>query len=83
MGGGKGTVTPLLKGKVQIPPPAGHFIDLPCPKKKKILTPLCSEKFFSMFHVKIIKNVPQKCKNVYFFNKFIKSLKKCMFGGSF
>ena len=25
--GGKGTVTPFLKGKVRIPPPAGHFID--------------------------------------------------------
>ncbi len=25
--GGKDTVIPLLKGKVQIPPPAGHFID--------------------------------------------------------
>ena len=32
--GGKGTVTPLLKGKVRIPPPAGHFIDPPCLKKK-------------------------------------------------
>ncbi len=28
-GGGKGTVTPLLKGKVRIPPPARHFIDPP------------------------------------------------------
>ncbi len=25
----KGTVTPLLKGKVRISPPAGHFIDTP------------------------------------------------------
>ncbi len=28
-GGGKGTVTPLLKGKVRIPPPAGYFFDPP------------------------------------------------------
>ncbi len=32
-GGGKGTVTPLLKGKVRIPPPAGHSIDPPLVKE--------------------------------------------------
>ncbi len=26
--GGKGIITPLLKGKVRIPPPARHFFDL-------------------------------------------------------
>ena len=41
--GGKGTVTPLLKGKVRIPPPAGHFIDPPC-VKKKIIEPFVTRK---------------------------------------
>ncbi len=60
MGRGKGTVTPLLKGKVQIPPPAGHFIDPPpCLKKKNYLPPLSHKKIFPMLQVEIMKNVPQ------------------------
>ncbi len=46
-GGGKGTVTPLLKVKVRIPPPAGLFIDPPWQKKN--LTPLLSKNFFPWY----------------------------------
>ncbi len=46
MGGGNGTVIPLLKGKVRIPPPAGHFIDPPLFQEKKIIDPsLVTRKF--------------------------------------
>ncbi len=48
MGGGKGTVTPLLKGKVRIPPPAGHFIDPPFVPRKFFIDPLLSREIF--FH---------------------------------
>ena len=45
--GGKGTVTPLLKGKVRIPPPAGHFIDPPfVPRKIFIDPPFVTRNFF-------------------------------------
>ncbi len=66
MGGGKGTVTPLLKGNVRIPPPAGHFIDPPLSQEKFLLTPLCSEKNFSIVYLKINKKSASKMQNYNF-----------------
>ena len=43
--GGGFTITPLLKGKVRIPPPAGHFFDPPCPKNFFRIPPLSREIF--------------------------------------
>ena len=60
--GGKDTVTPLLKGKVRLPPPAGHSIDPPLAKKIYFLTPLLSREIFFLVYIKITKNLPQKCK---------------------
>ncbi len=73
MGGGKGTVTPLLKGKVRIPPPAGHFIDPTLFQEIFLLTPLLSQEKFS--HT-ASRNHKKMCLQVaklhIFFNKFQK-----------
>ncbi len=73
MGGGKGTVTPLLKGKVRIPPPAEHFVDPSLSREKFFDPPLCHKKLF--FHTaskKSQKMVPKNCKITHFFNQFPK-----------
>ena len=83
MGGGKGTVTPLLKGKVRIPPPAGHFIDPPLSQEIFLLTPLCHKNFSPILQAEIIKNVPQKCKIAHILNKFSKLPQKVHFRALF
>ncbi len=79
--GGKGIVTPLLKGKVQIPPSAGHFID-PLVQRNFVIDPPLLQEKKSMVHVQINKNVPQNC-NIKYFSTFLNPLKKCLFWGSF
>ena len=54
--GGEGTVTPLLKGKVRIPPPAEHFIDPPCPEKYFFDPPFVTRNFFLYYKLKVTKN---------------------------
>ena len=69
---GKGIVTPLLNGKVRIPPPTGHFIDLQrCPLSLDIFYwPLfCLNNVFPIDQAKFNKNMSQQCKNTYFVNK--------------
>ena len=59
--GGKGTVTPLLKDKVRIPPPAGHFIDPPPLVSRINLTPPLSHEKFPILQVEIITKCASKC----------------------
>ncbi len=83
-GGHKGIGTLLLKGKVQIPPPAGQFIDPPPPLSQYIFIdpPLSQENVphtASRYH----KICASKMQNYTYFNFFQNSLKKCIFRALF
>ncbi len=76
--GGKGTVTPLLRGKVQVPPPAGHFVSgghwhpSNLPFEKARYTKNWKKNMFLLFSYFFFKNFKFF---KYFFLKSIKALK--------
>ncbi len=73
--GRKGTVTPLLKGKVWIPPPSEHFIGPPCPEIFFTL-PLSQENFSHTASKKHKKIVLKNSKITHILTNFQSSLEK-------
>ncbi len=68
-GGGKGTVTPLLKGKVRIPPPAGHSIDPPLVKEILFFDPPFVKRIFFLGIEKNHQKFASKNAKLHFFYK--------------
>ncbi len=82
-GRGEATVTPLLKGKVLIPPPAELFLDPHLSKEIFLWTPLCHEKFFSHSASRSHKKCASKMQNYTYFEEDSKTHSKSAFLGIF